>query len=146
MKRYRKSVFVVIFRKQKNKIAYLVLKRKLHWKGWEFPKGGIEKGESLIQTVKRELKEETGQSPLSIIKFNIRGYYRYPEFLKDRPNYIGQTYQLFAAEVKRKKIKLDKLEHKGYQWLPFKQALKILDFPEKKKCLTIVNKFLTSLK
>ena len=39
---YRKSVFIVVYRKTEKGILYLILKRKLHWVGWEFPKGGIE--------------------------------------------------------------------------------------------------------
>ena len=71
--KYRKAVFIVVYRKEKDKILYLILKRKLHWKGWEFPKGGTEKREKLVQTLERELKEETGQSAIKIIKFNLNG-------------------------------------------------------------------------
>ena len=67
--KYRKAVFVVTYRKEKDKIKYLILKRKLHWKGWEFPKGGVNKDESLLHAVKREIKEETGQSAFNIKKY-----------------------------------------------------------------------------
>ena len=40
--KYRKIVFIVTYAKLKDKIYYLILKRKLHWKGWEFVKGGID--------------------------------------------------------------------------------------------------------
>jgi len=43
--KYRKAVFVLLYSKTKKWIEYLLLKRKLHWKGWEFPKGKIEPGE-----------------------------------------------------------------------------------------------------
>lgn len=36
---------------------------------WTFPKGHVEKGESLEETAKRELKEETGLSKLDIKKY-----------------------------------------------------------------------------
>jgi len=47
---YRKAVFVVVYRETKTgkDRKYLILKRKLHWKGWEFPKGGLEKGEKIL--------------------------------------------------------------------------------------------------
>ena len=35
---------------------------------WDFPKGNIEKNESELQTVKREIKEETGIAKLVITK------------------------------------------------------------------------------
>jgi 8-oxo-dGTP pyrophosphatase MutT (NUDIX family) len=138
--KFRRAVFIVIYLKDKNKILYLILKRKLHWKGWEFPKGGIEPDESLISAVKREIKEETGQIPFNIKKYNFSGRYKYPKLLKDRPNIIGQSYTLFSAELKNKKIKLDKLEHSSYKWVSFSNALKLLTFKDKIKCLKIVNK------
>ena len=69
MKKYRKGIFVVVYSKTKNKIEYLILKRKLHWKGWEFPKGGKRIYETLQMAVKREVKEETGLKPLKIKSF-----------------------------------------------------------------------------
>ena len=66
--KYRKAVFIVAYSKINNKIEYLLLKRKLHWKGWEFPKGGAEEKENNLDAVKRELKEETG---LKILNINI---------------------------------------------------------------------------
>ncbi|MEM3116368.1 MAG: NUDIX domain-containing protein [Candidatus Pacearchaeota archaeon] len=144
--KYRKAVFIVVYTKTKNKIEYLLLKRKLHWRGWEFPKGKIEPGENKIEAVKRELKEETGQIIKSIKKFNYSGGYRYHKILPDRPEIIGQTFTLFAAEVKRGKVKLDKKEHSGYKWTDFKTALKMLKWPNQKKSLKIVNNWLIKCK
>ena len=141
---YRPSVFVVVYLKNK-KIDYLVLKRRLHWTGWEFPKGGIDKGENILQSVRREVLEETSQSPILINKLKEKGKYNYPKLLPDRPNYLGQQYVLFAAEIKSKKIKLDKNEHEDYKWLSFKEAEKILTYSNQKKCLKIVNKFLNRI-
>jgi ADP-ribose pyrophosphatase YjhB (NUDIX family) len=64
--KYRLAVFIVVYRRTKNffgnkKIKYLLLKRKKHWVGWEFPKGGVDKGESPRETAIRETKEECGQ-------------------------------------------------------------------------------------
>ena len=137
--KYRKGVFLVVYRKEKGKIFYLVLKRKLHWKGWEFPKGGVEAGESLFNAVKRELKEETGLEPKKIVNMKISGKFLYPKLFKDRPGIKGMAWKLFAVEVKRKKVKIDKLEHSGYKWLEFKEAYKKLSFNDKKKCLKLVN-------
>lgn len=140
MKSYRPAVFIVTYRKEKNKISYLLLKRKLHWTGWEFPKGGIENNEPEMMTVKRECKEETGQKPASITGFPYSGKYKYNKKLEDRPNFKGQTWSLFAAEIKNEKIKFDKKEHSDYQWLEFEKAKEKLTFPNQRKCLEIVNK------
>ena len=141
-KSYRKAVFVVVYRKERNNLLYLILKRKLHWKGWEFPKGGVKNKETIKQTITREVKEETGQNLVKIFKFKEKGKYKYDKIYPDRKDFLGQTYSLFSAEIKKKKIKLDRKEHSAYKWLDYKKAMKILSYRDQKKCLRIVNKFL----
>lgn len=138
-KKFRKGVFIVTYRKEKNKIYYLLLKRTLHWKGWEFPKGGIEKGETITQSILRELKEETGQKPIKITNHKIQGKYSYKKSL---PNRIatGQTFSLYSVEIKNKLVKVDKREHNDFKWLNFNQAIKKLTWPNQRRCLRIVNK------
>lgn len=138
--KYRNAVFIVVYSKIKGKTEYLILKRKLHWKGWEFPKGGIEKSEKELSAVKRELKEETGLSAIKIKKFEEKGKYDYNKKLSDRKGIKGQKYRLYSAEVKKAKLKLDKLEHSGHKWLSFKEAYKKLKWSNQKKCLAVVNK------
>ena len=58
----RKLVAAVIFHNGK----YLILKRKLHWKGWEFVKGNIDH-EGYRKAVLREIREETGLKKVRII-------------------------------------------------------------------------------
>lgn len=140
--KYRRGIFIVAYSKTKKGTEYLVLKRKLHWKGWEFPKGGLKKGEKILDALKRELKEETGRLPLNIKKFDISGKYTYNKRYSDRPGIKGQSFSLFAAEIKFEKIKLDKLEHSGYKWLDFENAVRKLTWKNQRKCLKIVNKWL----
>ena len=136
---YRPAVFILTYRKEKGKILYLLLKRKLHWKGWEFPKGGIEKGERLIQAVKRELLEETRQKTRKIVRFNLSGKYKYNKSYPDRKGIIGQSWHLFTCQISGKKVKLDKKEHSEYKWLPFSDASKLLTWPNQKSCLYFVH-------
>src|SRR3989344_4265100 len=140
---YRKAVFVVIYKKQDNKIKYLILKRKLHWKGWEFTKGGVEKNEAEMLAVIREVKEESGLNAVKIINHRKKGRYNYKKIIPARP-YLGQAYSLYSAQVsnKNKKIKIDKGEHEMYKWADFHEAIKILSWKYQKQCLGIVNKFL----
>lgn len=140
MKKYREGIFIITYRKEKNKISYLLLKRKLHWKGWEFPKGGVEKNENLMQTARRECEEETGQKPRLLVSLSYSGKYKYHQKLKDRPSVVGQTWKLFAAEIKNERIKFDKREHSDYNWFEYKDAVKKLSWPNQRKCLEIVHK------
>ncbi len=139
MKKYRKAVFIVTYAIEKNKIYYLLLKRKLHWKGWEFPKGGLEKSEGIINAVKRELKEETGLNSLKIKKFDFSGKYKYDKKYPNRPEILGQSYSLYSAEVKKKEVKIDQREHSNYKWLEFDKAVEKLTWPNQKKSLKIVD-------
>ena len=144
MKHYRPAVFIVTYRKERKKVFYLLLKRKLHWKGWEFPKGGIEAGEGLLRAAKRECWEECGQRPKKIAMFPYSGKYKYQKILSDRPGVKGQTWALFGAEVSGNKVKFDGREHSDYEWVDFKEAEKRLTWPNQKKCLKIVNGEITN--
>jgi DNA polymerase len=139
---HRQAVFIVAYRQINKKILYVLLKRKKHWTGWEFPKGGIEKNENLLKTVKRECFEETGQYPIRINSFNVSGKYKYHKEFEDRPGIMGQAYRLFSARIRSGEIKIDKREHSGYKWLEFNEAVKKLTWPNQKKCLKIVNSYL----
>jgi 8-oxo-dGTP pyrophosphatase MutT (NUDIX family) len=142
--KYRRAVFIVVYRRTRNiiginKIKYLLLKREKHWKGWEFPKGGIEKGEKYLETAIRETKEECGQEGLDFKRYDFSGKYKYKNILKDRPGFIGQSFILFSTEVKNKKIEFDKNEHSSYKWLSIKKAISLVRFENQKKALKIVN-------
>ena len=140
--KYRRGVFIVAYSFEKEKPIYLILKRKLHWKGWEFPKGGKKDSESYEKSAKREIFEETGQRPSRIIKLNVNGKYKYPKKLEDRPGVVGQTYKLYAVKIKKSGIKIDKIEHANYKWVSFENAMKKLTWKNQKKCLKVVDDWL----
>ena len=138
--RYRPSVFIVAYYREKKKILYLLLKRKLHWKGWEFPKGGVEVKEEIKKAIAREIKEETGRKAENIKEYELKGSFDYDKNFKDRPGFDGQSWSLFSAEIKNRNIKIDKKEHSDYKWLEFEKAEKMLRWPNQKVCLNYVNK------
>jgi 8-oxo-dGTP pyrophosphatase MutT (NUDIX family) len=144
MSKYRRGVFVVAYSKskQKNKIEYLILRRKHHWIGWEFPKGGINLFELKRHAAKREVREETGLKLIGIRKFNVHEKYKYKKEFPDRPGKIGQTFTLFGAEVKKGRVKIDMKEHSGFKWMTFREAERKLTWPNQKKCLRTVNNWL----
>jgi 8-oxo-dGTP pyrophosphatase MutT (NUDIX family) len=141
---YRQGIFFVVYRKKKDNVEYLILKRRLHWTGWEFPKAGLKiyERKDKVAAVVRELKEEAGGcEPIKILNFKAEGKYKYGGKIVGRP-WIGQTYTLFAVEVKcpGRTVKIDKHEHSEYKWLGFEKAMEILTWPNQRKCLEIVHK------
>lgn len=138
--KYRKAIFAVAYAIVDDEIKYVLLRRKKHWKGWEFPKGKIEKFERKRKAVKREISEETGLKILRVKKMGIHGDYKYDKVLNDRPGVRGQTFSLYSAKVRYSpKIKIDNLEHYSGKWASFKEAYKLLTWPNQRHCLKIVN-------
>ncbi len=140
--KYRKAVFIVTYAKVKEKVYYLILKRKLHWTGWEFAKGGIDFFETKRRAIRREVKEETGLIPVKIKKFNISGIYKYDKKYPNRKGFIGQSFSLYSVEVKKGQVKIDGYEHSDYKWVNFKEAMKKLKWPNQRKSLKVVNNYL----
>ena len=138
-KKFRKAVFVVTYYLKGSKPIYLILKRKRHWKGWEFVKGGVDLLESKKKAAIREVKEETGLNVLKINKHNKSGRYLYKKKFLDRTGISGQTYFLYSVEVKKKKVIVDKKEHSNYKWLDFEASMKRLTYINQRKCLKVVH-------
>ena len=142
MRNLRKGIFIAIYNLENKIPEYLILKRSLHWTGWEFPKGGLEKGENQIKCAKREIYEETGLRPLKINSHDFKGEFLYEKELMDRPGIIGQTFSLYSAQVKKSKVKIDKKEHSEFKWVNFKNAIKKIKYQNQKDSLKIVDEFL----
>jgi len=126
----RKSVGAFIKNK---KGKYLIIHSK---KYWDIPKGGVEKGESLVQAIKRELKEELGIDRFGRIEdLNLSFYYDYPDKLKDELGFSGQKVQIFYVEYigKDNEIKIDDKEIIGFMFLGKKEFLKKLSYNTTKK-------------
>lgn len=130
---YRKGVLGVVINKRKR---FLVLYRTLHWRGWEFPKGGIS-NESEESALKREIKEETGLNIKIICKMPYTIAYDYPtEFIKKtKTKYKGAKQSVYLA-VSEGKVNLSK-EHSRHKWVTYKEARKLLKHRTQKNALDV---------
>jgi len=70
------------------------------------------------------------------------GKFDYDRKIKGRPGIKGQKWKLFAVEVEKDGVKIDKREHNGFKWLKFEGALKTLTWKNQRMCLRLVDKFL----
>jgi len=137
-----RSAGAVIFRKEGGKIYYLLLHYPTSSRNskdyWDFPKGHIEKGEDMVKTTKREVAEETGLKEIEFIE-GFKETIRY--FFKFQGKTVLKFVTFYLVKTKEKNVKIS-WEHIGFQWLPYRAALKQLAFENSKEILKKANKFL----
>lgn len=130
----RRSVAAIIFRKGRGVKKYLLLKRRLNWKGWEFMKGGCKLFESEDNCLVREVQEETGFSELLFEKTDYKYQFKYQKiFMKDNRLFSGAKNSVYLVEVFSSRVKLDKKEHEGFKWVSKKDVLKLLTWNDQKE-------------
>lgn len=108
---------------------------------WDLPKGHIEKGENVLDTVVREVFEETGLKDLEFFegfKETIKYFFKWEE------KNILKFVTFLLAQAKTKDIKISD-EHLGYIWLSFEEAVEKLTFKNAKNIFKKANEFLNIL-
>ena len=103
---------------------------------WDFVKGNIEKGESLQQTVIREIREETGITDVEFIDgFEDKIEYHYQR----DGNLVHKEVVFFLAKTKTTNVKIS-YEHLGFVWLNFDDALKKATYKNAKDVMDKIKK------
>jgi bis(5'-nucleosidyl)-tetraphosphatase len=119
-------------------INYLIL--NYSYGHWDFPKGNIESGETEIDTIKREVMEETGIIDIKLIEgFRQQISYKY----RKKSKLVHKTVIYYLAETKSNKVVLS-FEHVNFAWLNFDDALNKLSFENSKKVLKNAKEFLSN--
>jgi tRNA nucleotidyltransferase (CCA-adding enzyme) len=133
---YKQAAGAIIVQKRLGLTQYLLL---CNSRGeWGFPKGGVEKGETLPETARREVREETGIEKLKFQKgFKEQIQYSYQQ----NNEKFWKTVDYFLAINENEKIKLSS-EHDEYLWLPYQAALDKIVFLNQKEILKKVQRYL----
>jgi bis(5'-nucleosidyl)-tetraphosphatase len=119
-------------------INYLIL--NYSYGHWDFPKGNVEIGETEIDTIKREVMEETGIVDIKLIEgFRQQISYKY----RKKSKLVHKTVIYYLAETKSNKVVLS-FEHVNFAWLNFNSALDKLSFENSKKVLKNAKEFLSN--
>lgn len=123
-----------VFHLKGDEPEYLLLKRrkeKFYGHLWQGVAGRIETGESAVETVLRELQEETQLEPVRVfVVDHVSSFY---QNYKDRINLIP----VFGIEVNIGEVILSD-EHKEYRWVNFDEALDLLSWPQQRKALSVL--------
>lgn len=138
-----KSAGAIIFKDNSGTIKYLLL----HYAGlshrgskdyWDYAKGHVEKSETIIDTVRREVAEETGIIDLEFMK-GFKEAMKYFFVFEGKKIFKIVTYLL--SKTQTEKITISS-EHIGYAWLAYEEALARLTFKNAKDILAKANDFL----
>lgn len=110
-------------------------------KVWEFPQGTVEKNEDPLETLRREVAEETGIIRFQLIKdFQTKTHYRFKRggtvFDKTVTYYLGLT---------DSRVHLSE-EHEYYRWCTANEASKLFKHKNHKDVLEVARKTLKSFK
>jgi len=139
-----KSVGGIIFTEEKNSRYYLLLEyermndKEGKHKYWDFPKGHAEEQESEVDTLRREVEEETGIKNLEILN-GFKEVIKY--FFRKDGKLINKEVIYFLAKTNTKDIKVS-FEHTGFKWLKYDEALEKINFKNSKNILKKAEKFL----
>jgi bis(5'-nucleosidyl)-tetraphosphatase len=116
----------------------LVLSRLTKRPLWEFPKGGVDEGETLLQTALRELQEETGlpQDDLRVVPgFEWNETYRFTSGREAERTLIHKHVTYYLAQSKSTSVTLSESEISEFAWLELDAATKRIKYPERRKML-----------
>lgn len=113
----------------KDHSEFLLLRNKRGF--WGFPQGHKERGENEIQTLQREVQEETGIVDLDIHQYIGKIQYKY--FRADGIRSEKEVKFYFATTPVREVVISN--EHEGFKWTTYQEALSMLDHRQLKSII-----------
>ena len=147
----RLGVGIIILNKE-NKV-FVGKRRDNPTNKWQMPQGGVDRGENLINAMKRELKEETSIRSIEILK-ELEGWteYELPDYLLGkiwRGKYRGQKQKWFIVRFlggdEEINLKTTHPEFIEWQWLDIENLPSVIVHFKKKvyeKLLPVIKSFI----
>jgi bis(5'-nucleosidyl)-tetraphosphatase len=133
------SAGMIVFHRSAGRCRFLlVLSRLTKRPLWEFPKGGVDEGETLMQTALRELREETGitEDAVAVVpNFEWRESYRFTSGREAERTLIHKQVTYFLAETSVVEVTIADSELSEYAWLELEEAIRRIKYPERRKML-----------
>ncbi|MBS3086878.1 NUDIX domain-containing protein [Candidatus Pacearchaeota archaeon] len=115
--KYRKNVCAIAI-DEDNRI--LIVKKEED-NSWQFIQGGVNENESLLDALKREIKEEIGLNPeqlKTIAAASHLNIYDWPTELQTKKGFRGQEQSFFVVGISDKnRFKLNEEELMDYKWV-----------------------------
>jgi len=126
-------VCAYVVRRDTDGYKFLLLKRKSRYMFglWGQVAGKVEDGETAVEAIKREIKEETGHPPNALYSADII------ESFYDIEHNSIQLIPVFVAILERTDIILSS-EHSEYRWVKSDEARALLTFPIQKSSVDII--------
>jgi len=130
---------MIIFHRSAGRCRFLLLLSRLTKRPlWEFPKGGVDGAETLLQTALRELEEEAGlrADQVTLVPgFEWSESYRFTSGRETERTLIHKKVTYFLAESSSVEIQLAPKEISEYAWLELEEALRRLKYKERRRML-----------
>ncbi len=147
----RLGVGIIVLNKE-NKV-FVGKRRDNPTNKWQMPQGGVDRGENLVNAMKRELKEETSIRSIEILR-ELEGWteYELPDYLLGkiwRGKYRGQKQKWFIVKFLGKdeeiNLKTTHPEFIEWQWLDIENLPSVIVHFKKKvyeKLLPVIKSFI----
>jgi len=143
------QIEAILFKRTEGEIQYLLLKtipRREEF--WQPITGGLEEGETKIEALRREVREETGiESIIKIVEdvhhFEFRDL-TFMDYLKKHGQACRHLKEYaFGVEVpSSEEVVLDGKEHSEFKWCSFQEALRLMKWKENKDALKKLDRIL----
>ena len=133
------SAGVIVFHRVADRCRFLlVLSRLTKRPLWEFPKGGVDSNETLLQTALRELEEETGLTADQVRLvpgFEWSESYRFTSGREPERTLIHKKVTYFLAESTTTDVRLAPKEISEHAWLELEEAQRRIKYKERRRML-----------